>query len=129
MPGDPRHRRRRGRRRRRLRRLDQQRVVGLAKDATILPARLVGREDQDADRVPQIAEGIRWAADNGAKVMNLSLSTPSDPPAINAAIQYALSKDVVIVASAGNRATASETADGSREAADPRRGRRAGARR
>ena len=89
-------------------------VVGLAKDATILPVRVVGREDQDADRVPRIAEGIRWAAGNGAKVMNLSLSTPFDPPAINAAIKYALSKDVVIVASAGNRATASETADGAR---------------
>ena len=67
----------------------------LATGAGVVVAVVAGRGDQDTDRVPRIAEGIRWAADNGAKVMNLSLSTPSDPPAINAAIKYALSKDVV----------------------------------
>jgi membrane-anchored mycosin MYCP len=89
-------------------------LVGLAKDATILPVRVYAKEDQDAERFPRLAEGIRWAADNGARVMNISSSSPSDNDLVRAAIAYAVERDVLVVASAGNRATASETSDGLR---------------
>ncbi|MCX7749429.1 MAG: S8 family serine peptidase [Clostridia bacterium] len=51
-----------------------------------------------------VSNGIRWAADNGAKVINLSLGArlPDFPKTLNESIEYAQSKGVVIVAAAGN---------------------------
>ncbi len=46
--------------------------------------------------------GIIWAADHGAGVLNLSLGGPTDDPALDRAIDYAASKNVLVVASAGN---------------------------
>ena len=59
-----------------------------------------GKSDQD-----QIPEAVRWAVDNGAKVINISLgsTTPQWPQSWDAAFLYAEQKDVVIVAAAGNR--------------------------
>ncbi|MEW2306795.1 type VII secretion-associated serine protease mycosin [Streptomyces sp. NPDC006655] len=87
-------------------------VMGVAPEARILPVRVI-LEDGDnargkarATRGDALAEGIRWAADHGADVINLSLGDDSDSahpePSEDEAIQYALKKDVVVVASAGN---------------------------
>ncbi|MGK5441882.1 S8 family serine peptidase [Micromonospora sp. URMC 105] len=74
------------------------RQLGIAPEAKILPISVGDRLD-----VGELAEGIRWAADNGADVVNISLAvktgaTPDDV----AAVRYALDKNVVVVASAGN---------------------------
>jgi type VII secretion-associated serine protease mycosin len=91
---------------------DSDGVMGIAPEAKILPVRVI-LEDGDSAR-PQarstrgnaLAEGIRWAADHGADVINLSLGDDSasahPEPAEDEAIQYALKKDVSVVASAGN---------------------------
>ncbi|WP_053668205.1 type VII secretion-associated serine protease mycosin [Streptomyces sp. NRRL B-1140] len=87
-------------------------VIGIAPEAKILPVRVI-LEDGDPDRAKArstrgnaLAEGIRWAADHGADVINLSLGDDSasahPEPAEDQAIQYALGKGVVVVASAGN---------------------------
>ncbi|MGY4927568.1 type VII secretion-associated serine protease mycosin [Streptomyces sp. 900105755] len=87
-------------------------VMGVAPEAKILPVRVI-LEDGDGARAKArstrgnaLAEGIRWAADHGADVINLSLGDDSDSahpePSEDEAIQYALKKDVVVVASAGN---------------------------
>ncbi|MEW2456382.1 type VII secretion-associated serine protease mycosin [Streptomyces albus] len=87
-------------------------VLGIAPQARILPVRVL-LEDQDPQRVKArdergtaLAEGIRWAADHGADVINLSLgddSASAHPDAReDAAVRYALRKGVVVVASAGN---------------------------
>ncbi|EFG65534.1 type VII secretion-associated serine protease mycosin, partial [Streptomyces sp. SPB074] len=87
-------------------------VMGIAPEAKILPVRVI-LEDEDPQRPragrtrgEALAEGIRWAADHGADVINLSLgddSTEARPqPAQDAAVRYALAKNVVVVASAGN---------------------------
>ncbi|MFG3021079.1 type VII secretion-associated serine protease mycosin [Streptomyces sp. NPDC048254] len=87
-------------------------VMGVAPEAKILPVRVI-LEDGDSARGKArstrgnaLAEGIRWAADHGADVINLSLGDDSDSahpePSEDEAIQYALKKDVVVVASAGN---------------------------
>ncbi|MDQ3951488.1 MAG: S8 family serine peptidase [Actinomycetota bacterium] len=84
-------------------------VAGTAPKATILPVRVLG--DPGGDRTSRIAAGIRYAADQGAKVVNLSLAysppghvdsiTGSMRP-VHEAIAYALGKGAVVVASSGN---------------------------
>jgi type VII secretion-associated serine protease mycosin len=76
------------------------RVLGIAPKAKILPiATEASRNESD------VAKAIRWAADNGADVLNLSLGADRPPEEVEvAAVQYALSKNVVVVAAAGNRA-------------------------
>jgi type VII secretion-associated serine protease mycosin len=87
-------------------------VLGIAPEAKILPVRVI-LEDGDPSRAKArstrgnaLAEGIRWAADHGADVINLSLGDDSasahPEPGEDQAIQYALKKGVVVVASAGN---------------------------
>jgi membrane-anchored mycosin MYCP len=82
-------------------------MVGVAPEAEILSvstwlgsANPAGKSDQD-----QIPEAVRWAVDNGAGVINISLgsTTPQWPQSWDAAFLYAEQKDVVIVAAAGNR--------------------------
>ncbi len=51
-----------------------------------------------------IAAGIMWAADNGARVINLSLGGPCPDSTLQSAISYAQGKGVLIVAAAGNGA-------------------------
>ncbi|MFF4533894.1 type VII secretion-associated serine protease mycosin [Streptomyces sp. NPDC001407] len=87
-------------------------VLGIAPEARILPVRVI-LEDGDPARPKArgargsaLADGIRWAADHGADVINLSLgddsATAHPEPREDAAVQYALSKGAVVVASAGN---------------------------
>lgn len=87
-------------------------VMGIAPEAKILPVRVI-LEDGDPARARArstrgnaLAEGIRWAADHGADVINLSLGDDSKSAHPEAgedeAVQYALKKGAVVVASAGN---------------------------
>ena len=82
-------------------------IVGVAPEAQILSvstwlgsANPGGKSDQD-----QIPAAVRWAVDNGARVINISLGStaPEWPQSWDAAFLYAEQKDVVIVAAAGNR--------------------------
>jgi serine protease len=52
--------------------------------------------------VAAIAQSIRWAADHGANVINMSLGGPSPIGTMASAIKYARGKGVVVVAAAGN---------------------------
>ncbi|WP_407939886.1 type VII secretion-associated serine protease mycosin [Micromonospora tarapacensis] len=83
---------------------DRRGVVGLAPDARILPVRVLDEENRYDDALI-VAKGVRWAVDNGAKVINLSLGGSGDSAALAAAIDYAFAKDVVVVACTGNLAT------------------------
>ncbi|MFF8291787.1 type VII secretion-associated serine protease mycosin [Streptomyces sp. NPDC016309] len=87
-------------------------VLGIAPEAKILPVRVIleggdpARTKARNTRGTALAQGIRWAVDQGADVINLSLGDDSEsahPDAgEDAAVQYALSKGAVVVASAGN---------------------------
>ncbi|MFG2431781.1 type VII secretion-associated serine protease mycosin [Streptomyces sp. NPDC048590] len=87
-------------------------VLGVAPEAEILPVRVIlesgdpARAKARASRGTALADGIRWATDQGADVINLSLGDDSESahpePGEDAAVQYALSKGVSVVASAGN---------------------------
>jgi subtilisin family serine protease len=87
-------------------------VVGVAPDAKILPVKVL---EDGSGSSEDIADGIRWAADHGADVVNLSLgSIPGGQAlsitgldsAMREAIAYARSKGVLTVAAAGNTSTA-----------------------
>jgi thermitase len=49
-----------------------------------------------------VAEGITWGADNGAKVINLSLSNGAKDNPVKDAIDYATRRGAIVVAAAGN---------------------------
>ncbi len=49
-----------------------------------------------------IANGIIWAADNGVKIINLSLGGSAPSSTLQNAVEYAANKGVIIIASAGN---------------------------
>ena len=55
--------------------------------------------------VANVAKGIIWAVDNGAKVINLSLVFSSDNTTLKNAVDYAYRQGVVIVAASGNNGT------------------------
>ena len=81
------------------------RMLGIAPQAKILPVSL----GPDADSA-EIAEGLRWAVDKGAKVVNISLASGEAPPQhLVDAVRYALGRDVVIVVGAGNVAETGST--------------------
>ncbi len=90
----------------------EQGVLGIAPAADVLPVRVIleegdpGRARARERKGGALAEGIRWAADHGADVINLSLGDDSETAhheaAEDEAVQYALARGVVVVASAGN---------------------------
>lgn len=73
---------------------------GLAYCAKILPVKVLS--DSGSGTNEDVAEGIRWAADHGADVINLSLGGPEHSDLIDLAIQHAILKNVVVVVAAGN---------------------------
>jgi subtilisin family serine protease len=75
-------------------------VAGVCPACRILPVKVLG-----ADRTGSwttIAAGIRWAADHGADVINLSFGAPRAIDDLGSAVAYALSKNAIVVAAAGN---------------------------
>ncbi|MGK5678063.1 S8 family peptidase [Actinoplanes sp. URMC 104] len=83
-------------------------VSGIAPDTKIMPVRVLGADG--SGYMSDTAEGIIWAADHGANVINMSLGSGSKVTAVSNAISYARSKGVVVVAAAGNeRAQGSPT--------------------
>ncbi len=82
-------------------------VIGVAPEARLLSVS-VGFGSEGSTVVPwdeQIATAVRWAVDNGADVINMSLTRNSLdwPTSWDDAFLYAFSHDVVVVAAAGNR--------------------------
>ena len=83
-------------------------IAGVAPDAQIMPVKVLGSE---GGTFAEIGAGIRWATDNGADVINMSLGAIPGAQALEItglerdateAIDYANSKGVVVVAAAGN---------------------------
>lgn len=74
-------------------------VIGVAPQASLLTASVATAAGID---VSPIAAAIRWSTDHGAKVINLSLVSQASSSALTAAVRYAESKDVVLVAATGD---------------------------
>ena len=80
-------------------------LTGLAYGASIMPVRIL--DENGLGVASTISSGIRYAANHGANVINLSLEfdfgvTAADIPDIIGAIEYAHRRGVVVVAAAGN---------------------------
>ena len=84
-------------------------VEGLAPEARILPVRVfAGTSDQDVEAgfgpdVGRMAAGIRYAADQGAQIINVSMSTVGADQRLADAVAYAAARGSLVVSTAGNR--------------------------
>jgi thermitase len=77
-------------------------MSGLAPNVKIMPLKVLDRRGSGSNTA--IARAIRFAADNGAKVINLSLGSPYSSSTARSAINYAVGKGVIVVAASGNEA-------------------------
>ncbi|MGC5019075.1 S8 family serine peptidase [Micromonospora sp. DT47] len=75
-------------------------VAGAAWTARIMPVKVLGSDGSGYDS--DVAEGVSWAADHGARIINMSLGGEYDSVALHDAIVYASGKGAVIVVAAGN---------------------------
>ncbi|MFP4497921.1 MAG: S8 family serine peptidase [Vulcanimicrobiota bacterium] len=75
-------------------------VAGIAYKARIMPLKVLNRNG--FGKVSDIADAIRYATDNGAKVINMSLGGPFPSLALKSACSYAWNRGVVIICAAGN---------------------------
>jgi type VII secretion-associated serine protease mycosin len=82
-------------------------AVGLAPEATILPVRVLDEQNRYR-RAGTVADGVVWAVNQGAQVINLSLGGARDSAALSGALAYAMANDVVVIACTGNLTGAEE---------------------
>jgi serine protease len=75
-------------------------VAGVARNVKIMPLKVLSGSGSGS--VAGIADAIRFAADNGAKVINMSLGGPFPSRVLKKAVEYAHKKGVVVVCAAGN---------------------------
>ncbi|PSB03352.1 S8 family peptidase [Merismopedia glauca] len=75
-------------------------TAGVAYQASLMPLKVLSQSGSGT--VSDIAEAIKFAADNGADVINMSLGGGGESHLMQEAINYAHSKGVVIIAAAGN---------------------------
>ena len=86
-------------------------LAGIAYNVRLMPLKVLA-DDWDDILAPGnpggsfalVAAAIRFAADNGAKVINLSLGGEGEAPALRTAIEYAVSRGAFVAISAGNAA-------------------------
>lgn len=85
-------------------------VAGVTWNCRLMPVRVLARivsltnpaDVRGIGSAADIAAGIRWAVDNGARVLNLSLGGPTDTRVERDAIAYAVAHGVVVCAAMGN---------------------------
>ena len=78
-------------------------VAGVAYGCSVLPVKVMDSTGFAA--YSTIVCGIEYAVENGAKVINMSIAGSSSSQALQDAIDYAWTNNVVVVAAAGNNAT------------------------
>ncbi|WP_044022720.1 S8 family peptidase [Bacillus sp. SG-1] len=75
-------------------------IAGMAPDTKILAVRVL--DANGSGSLADIADGIQYAADTGAEVINLSLGCDCNTTTLKNAVDYAWNKGSVVVAAAGN---------------------------
>lgn len=87
-------------------------IKGIAPKAKILPVKVTAKDELFSAQQSGFAQAVKFSVDHGAKVINISLGgyLRTDPEARDA-IKYAVTKDVVVVASTGNSGDKSKPVD------------------
>jgi thermitase len=75
-------------------------VAGVSWGARIMPVKVLNASSFGT--YADVAQGIIWAVDNGAAILNLSLGGAAESEAVADAVDYADARDVLVVAAAGN---------------------------
>ena len=78
-------------------------VAGVCPNCRLMPIKVLN--ENNIGSWSQLAQGIIFAVDNGAHILNLSLGTPVSSDTLTYAIEYAIERGVVVIASAGNNAS------------------------
>jgi putative cell wall-binding protein len=79
---------------------DGQGMAGYCWQCKVLPVRVL--DENGFGNTGWVAEGIEWAVDHGADIINLSLNGPSSSPSLDQAIASAQTAGVLVIAAAGN---------------------------
>lgn len=75
-------------------------IAGVAWGARLMPIKVL--DSSGSGYTSDIADGIIWAVDHGARILNLSLGGPSYSSTLANAVAYAYGRNVLVVAAAGN---------------------------
>ena len=75
-------------------------VAGVASGVKVLPIKAL--DCTGSGDISDISRGIVYAADHGARIVNLSLGSPDDSFTLRDAVRYAQSKGALVIAAAGN---------------------------
>ncbi|GAB4114355.1 MAG: S8 family peptidase [Roseiflexaceae bacterium] len=75
-------------------------IAGVCWSCRILPVKVLGSFGQGDDAT--IAEGIRWAVDQGARIISMSLGGDEDTQVLREAVQYATQRGALLIAASGN---------------------------
>jgi serine protease len=75
-------------------------VAGIAFNSCLMPVKVLN--SQGSGTYANVAAGIRYAVDNGAKIISLSLGGSSDSQVLKDAVKYAYEKGVTVIAACGN---------------------------
>jgi hypothetical protein len=78
-------------------------VAGACWSCQILPVKVLDSTGHGTDS--NIESGIRWAADHGANIINVSIGGTADDPTLRAAVSYAVGRGALVVIAAGNSAS------------------------
>jgi len=75
-------------------------ITGVAPQCRLMNVKVA--DDKGRVQASAVAEGIVWAVDNGASVINISVELREPSPELEEAVNYAWSQGAVIIAAAGN---------------------------
>lgn len=75
-------------------------IAGTCLSCMLLPVKVL--DAQGSGSYSGIAQGLTWAVDQGARIINMSLSSSTDSSTLHSAVQYAVAHGAIVVGSAGN---------------------------
>jgi predicted CXXCH cytochrome family protein len=75
-------------------------IAGIAPNARLMPIKAI--DSTGTGSYSQVAEGIVYATDMGARIINLGFSGTVDSELVQRAVEYAVAHDVLVVAASGN---------------------------